>query len=198
MKVTFAKMILLAAGLLLPAGIAYGQETPLDDPPQHNDRRPMAGQPGDMKRELMGQLGLTDEQMQQVRRMNMSRRPLMREAQMRLRQATRALDDAIYAEQLNEAEVQDRLREFQSAQADVGKVRFDTELAMRKILTPEQLVRFRELRQRFEQQRRSMRNDGHEGGNPPMGPARRRFRGNQGGGIAPQTEPQPQPTRPSR
>ena len=192
----FAKLFLSAVGLLLSAGIAFGQETPLDDGPQHNDGRPMAGQPGDLKRDLMGQLGLSPEQMQQIRRMNMTRRPLIRDAQMHLREAMRALDDAIYAEQLNEADVQTRLREFQLAQSEVGKVRFETELAVRKILTPEQLVRFREMRQRFEEERRRLKRGDRQGGDNPMYPGRRRNRMGQGEGM-PSQRPEPS-TPPNR
>ncbi|MBK6721879.1 MAG: hypothetical protein IPG58_00925 [Acidobacteria bacterium] len=39
------------------------------------------------------------------------------------------------------------------AQAEVYKVRFTSELAIRRILTPEQLVRFRNMRERFERAR---------------------------------------------
>ena len=64
------------------------------------------------------------------------------------------LDQAIYAEKVDEATVQIRLREFQDAQAEVARIRANTEFSIRKVLTPDQLLRFRELRQRFEQFRR--------------------------------------------
>jgi hypothetical protein len=41
------------------------------------------------------------------------------------------------------------LKELQLAQAEAAKLRYLNELGLRKILTPEQLARFRELRQRF-------------------------------------------------
>ena len=83
------------------------------------------------------------------------------------------------ADTVSDEEVQARLKEVQAAQAELVRLRFENELAVRKVLTPEQLVRFRELRQRFEQmrenfqdKRRDMRRDG---GLPPMqdGPPRR-------------------------
>ena len=81
--------------------------------------------------------------------MNQARKPLMDAAMVRVRNANRALDEAIYADNLDEAAFQANLKEVQLAQADAAKLRYLNELGLRKILTPEQLARFRELRQRF-------------------------------------------------
>jgi Spy/CpxP family protein refolding chaperone len=81
--------------------------------------------------------------------MNRDRKPLMEAAQRRLREANRALDMAIYGDELDEAAVQARLQEFQQAQAEVSGIRFRSELELRKILTPEQLAKFRQLRARM-------------------------------------------------
>ena len=101
----------------------------------------------------------------------------MQEAQRRLRDANRALDKAIYADLVNDSDVQGCLREFQAAQADLAKLRFENELAVRKLLTPEQLTKFRNLRQRFEQQMQNLRRNRRQGrpGPPldgPQGPPR--------------------------
>jgi Spy/CpxP family protein refolding chaperone len=98
---------------------------------------------------LWKELGLTQEQRQQIRRLNAEKRPMIREAQMRLRQANRNLDQAIYADNVDETEIQARMKEVQLAQAEVIKIRSLTELAVRKILMPEQLVKFREIRRQF-------------------------------------------------
>ena len=103
----------------------------------------------DLKREL----GLTPEQRQRIQQMNQARRPLMKAATGRLREANRALDAAIYADSLNEEDVAARLRDFQEAEAEVAKLRFRAELELRKVLTPEQLGKFRYLRERFAKQR---------------------------------------------
>jgi Spy/CpxP family protein refolding chaperone len=94
-------------------------------------------------------LGLTPDQFRQIRKMNQARKPEMDRAAMRLRMANRALDESIYADTVDEAAFQGRLKELQAAQADVARLRFTSELGVRKILTPEQLARFRELRQQF-------------------------------------------------
>lgn len=141
--------------VFLAVTIAAAQDgKPVDGPQQ--DQRPAANQPQDIRTNVLRQLGLSREQVQQIRRMNIERKPLMDDAQKRFREANQALDQAIYAETVNETEVQARLKEVQLAQAEVAKIRFMNELAVRRILTPEQLVRFRELRQRFEQARQNL------------------------------------------
>jgi Spy/CpxP family protein refolding chaperone len=71
----------------------------------------------------------------------------------RLREANRSLDEAIYSDDVNEADFQARLKEFQAAQAEIARLRFESELGVRKILSPEQLFRFREIRRRFAERR---------------------------------------------
>ena len=96
----------------------------------------------------------------------------MMEAQRRLREANRNLDMAIYADTVSDTDFQNRLTEFRSAQSEMAKLRFESELAVRKILTPDQLVRFREMRQRFvterQNQRRNRRMNRNGRGMPPV------------------------------
>ena len=98
---------------------------------------------------LLMELGLSPEQVQAIRRMNQERKPLMEAAAQRLKNANRLLDEAIYAEQLDENLIAARILEVQNAQAELAKLRFEAELNLRKILTAEQLGRFREIRRRF-------------------------------------------------
>ena len=133
------------------SGAAHGQDTKPEGQPQPN-----ANQPQDVRTNVLRQLGLSPDQVQKIRRVNMERKPLMEEANRRLREANRTLNEAIYADQVNDEEVQARLKELQLAQAEVAKIRFTNELSVRRILTSEQLVRFRDLRQRFEQVRQNI------------------------------------------
>ena len=75
----------------------------------------------------------------------------MEGAQRRFRDANRKLDEAIYADHLDETVINERIREVQLSQADLVKLRSTNELSIRKILTPGQLNRFRRLRQSFEE-----------------------------------------------
>ncbi len=143
------RIFLFITALSLFVAAAWAQDTkpPETQPPN---------QPKDVKTNVLRQLGLSQEQVQQIRRVNMARKPLMDEAQKRSREANRLLDEAIYADTINESDVQARLKEAQLAQAEVAKIRFMNEVAVRRILTPEQLIRFRELRQHFEQMRENL------------------------------------------
>ena len=155
---TLYRIFFVNAVLLVLAAFAAGQET--TDPKTQELSRPVANQganqPVDIRQNALMQLGLSREQVQQIRRLNQERKPLMDEAQRRFREANIALDLAIYSDQPSDADVEARLKDFQLAQAEVAKLRFANEYAVRKILTPEQLVRFRELRRRFEEIRREM------------------------------------------
>lgn len=105
---------------------------------------------GNRRAELLDELGLSPEQMQQFRRINGEKRPAMRAAQQRFKEANRALDQAVYADAPDESAIQMRIKDVQAAQGEVIKIRSLTELAVRRILTAEQLTRFREVRRRFE------------------------------------------------
>jgi Spy/CpxP family protein refolding chaperone len=141
---------LLVLSFIFPA--VRAQEVPPANEPQTGAERPV------QRPNLLQELGLTPDQIQQIRRINQSRRPLMQEAQTRLREANRALDEAIYADAPNEFEIQEKLKAAQTAQAEVIKTRAQTEYAVRKVLTPEQLVKFRNLRQRLMEQLENRKN----------------------------------------
>lgn len=108
---------------------------------------------GEDRPNLLAELGLSPEQIQQIRHMNQERRPTMNQAQRRMHEANRALDMAIYRDTVSDEEFQTRLKEVQAAQSDLVRLRFENELSVRRILTAEQLVRFRDIRRRFEEQR---------------------------------------------
>lgn len=158
----YFKYIFLAAALALSSLCVAAQETPTDDGPDGDHS--VTERPQDPRFNLLRQLGLSREQIQRVRRMNAARRPMIRAAQLRFREANRHLDAAIYADEINEEDVRARLRDVQLAQADLIRIRSMDELAVRRILTPDQLLRFRELRTRFDRVREQ------DGGRPVQTP----------------------------
>ena len=89
--------------------------------------------------------------MQQIRKLKSPTLRLSIEAHKRLREATRLLDEAIYADYADDADIQDKLQQLQQAQAEVSKLRYTNELAVRRLLTQEQLLRFREMRRQYEE-----------------------------------------------
>lgn len=130
--------------------------------------RPPAPPPGDApngiggpprRPDLLQQLGLSPDQLLQIRQINRERKPLMDDAARRLREANRNLDMAIYADNVDENEVQQRLNEFHAAQAEISRLRFMGELQVRRVLTPDQLVKFRDLRAKFAAMMESQRQD---------------------------------------
>ena len=123
--------------------------------------------PRDGRQNIMAELGLSPEQIQQFRKLGAAHRPLMGAAQQRLRDANRELDMAIYADTVSDEVVHVKLKAFQDAQAEVNRLRFTNELDIRRILTQEQLVRFREMRRRFAEMRDDPRRNGRPGDGMP-------------------------------
>jgi Spy/CpxP family protein refolding chaperone len=131
--------MVLVLGILLSScfvSVKAQDETP-DEQTNNRQTRPR----------LLAALDLTPEQIQQIRRINQENRPQLREANMKLREAMRNLDTAIYNDVVDETEVQTRIKAVHSAHSEMIKMRAQTEFAVRKILTPAQLVKFREIRQ---------------------------------------------------
>jgi Spy/CpxP family protein refolding chaperone len=129
--------------ILVLAFAAFGVSAQDGPPPEE------AIQFGPERPNLLENLGLSQDQIRQIRMMNRDRKPLMEAAQQRLRESNRALDQAIYGNRLDESEIQARLAAFQAAQAEVSRIRFQSEVELRKILSPEQLTKFRQLRARL-------------------------------------------------
>ncbi len=71
----------------------------------------------------------------------------LRAAQQHQRQARRLLDEAIYADAANRDLVEQRARDLSAAQSEVVRVQALKELKIRRVLTPEQIEIFRNLRQ---------------------------------------------------
>ena len=152
--------------LLLPAARAAAQEPGAQVPGQE----PGTGRPDrDRGGSLMRRLNLTPEQLLQLREIRRQGEPAARELARRVRLARRALDEAIYADAAEEAAVEQRSRELAEAQAALVRLRASTELKVRRVLTPEQLRLFRDLRRQA--QRRQMLERRRRGAGARPGPA---------------------------
>ncbi|HTH50967.1 MAG TPA: periplasmic heavy metal sensor [Pyrinomonadaceae bacterium] len=157
------KNVLLSIILIAIATLAIAAQ---DTQPQ---AQPEQQRPGN----LLQQLGLSPDQLLQVRQLNQQRKPQMEEAQRRMREANKALDAAIYADNVDDNDVRAKLEEVQHAQAELARVRYTNELAIRKILTPDQLIRFRDMRQKFEMARENMQQRRQERRQNGLGPGQR-------------------------
>lgn len=106
---------------------------------------------------LMQRLNLSREQRQQLREIRRLSEPEVRAHTRRVRLARRALDEAIYADSLDEALVEQRSRDLTAAQSALVRLRAATELKIRRILTAEQLQLFRTLRQQAQRSQQLQR-----------------------------------------
>ncbi len=164
--------IFLALVFCLPLMALAQEQRPPMPPPDIQ-----AGSPNEPKPNLFLELGLSREQIQAIRRLNAERKPIEQEARRRFQDANRELNMAIYGDTPNDEVIQTRLKEFQAAQAELARIKFTNELAVRRVLTADQLNKFRTLRQRFAEARE---NNEKRGGTPLGRPGLRRFkRGNQ-------------------
>ncbi len=155
-----------SAVLFLSATGVYSQGQPPAGPPRDAgyERRGPEQRPN-----LFRALGLTQDQIQAIRTLNRERQPVEQAARKRFQDANRELNMVIYADNVDEALFQTRLAEYQAAQSELARLKFVNELAVRKLLTPVQLERFRELRRRFAEVRDNTQ-DGRQPrpGEPPV------------------------------
>ena len=129
-----------------------------DDFPQQQQeeeetRRPRGGDGAG----LLRRLSLTPEQVGRIREIRRQSEPEARALFQRINQALRALNEAIYSGQADDALVRERARELAEAQAAATRMRAQVELSIRRVLTDEQLGRLREMRQQAQRMRRMER-----------------------------------------
>ena len=106
-------------------------------------------------RNLLDLLNLAPEQIQQIRAIQRQNKIPMQDAQKNLREAQKALQDTIYADQTTSDLVEQKIREVAEAQRHVIEFRTRTEFRIRQVLNAEQLAKFKELREKFEQIRQA-------------------------------------------
>jgi len=124
---------------------------------------------------LLRVLNLTPEQRAQIGAIRRETEPQGRLLGVRLRQARRALDEAIYSDNPDDGIIEERVREVSAAQAAVMRLRTLTELKIRRVLSPEQLYAFRQL-QRQSRTRQRMNQTSPQGNFPEGAPERLRNR----------------------
>lgn len=148
----------LAAFLLLVGAAAPGAraQSPAELPPAQEQQQP---QPQADAPALVRALNLSLTQRDEIARIRREVEPQTRAANVRVRRARRALEEAVYAPVADEALIEQRADEVAAAEAARTRLRAQTELRIRRLLTDEQLNAFRELRLRAlaRQQRRQGR-----------------------------------------
>src|SRR5437764_8503191 len=131
---------------------------------------------------LQAELGLTPDQIQKWRALNQELRPQEVVGNLKVREAKRALAEAMEASTPNEDLIKQRAKEFADAQSAMTQLQALRQARVLQILTPEQRVKLREIRERNQALKRQQqapnqlrqRQQLKRGGNSPlMTPAQR-------------------------
>ncbi|MEK6336803.1 MAG: hypothetical protein AABM67_17900 [Acidobacteriota bacterium] len=140
-----ALVLMVGAGALAQA---QNQQPPIE-PAQTQTQAPPNQIPD------LAPLNLTQDQIQRIRIINAELKDQRQAAVLRLRLARRALTEAIESPTPNEALIDQRSRELAEAQAATIRIRSLAESRiLLQVLTPEQRVRLREIRQQNQAGRR--------------------------------------------
>ncbi len=131
-------VLLLTFAVLSCPLSAWGQQNQVE--PQQTQATQTGGDP-------IRQLNLTPEQVGKIRAIREQNKDERFMVNQRLRQAQRAMDEAVDADNSSEALIEQRARVLAEAQAAATRMRAITEVRIRRILTPEQLAKLRMLRQ---------------------------------------------------
>lgn len=139
------------------------------------DGRPNSGRrSGKDRPNLFQELGVTAEQREQIRNLRSRDRKEFAAAQKRFREANKALDAAIYSDVVDDQLIEQLITQRNEAEAALSRLKTMSELNLRKILTPEQVAKFREIRKRFARRERERRREharpGSDGDDPPTRP----------------------------
>ena len=100
----------------------------------------------EMPADPIEQLRLTPDQRERIRMIVEQNKNERQSTNRRVREANFALDQALDAEPIDDAVIQQRLNELATAQAAQLRMRIETEIKIRRELRPEQLALLRRLR----------------------------------------------------
>ena len=119
-----------------------------------NEQTPSETQPAGRMGDPIRQLNLTPDQLVQIRTIRQQTNVERTTINRRVVEANRALEAALDTDTPDEAVVEQRMRELSAAQAEAMRMRISTEVKIRRILTLEQRVLLRSLRQQAHELRR--------------------------------------------
>jgi Spy/CpxP family protein refolding chaperone len=135
------------AVLLLVAG-AFAQAKAQTSAPQQGQTDPAQMRANQINQVPdLAQLNLTPEQIQKWRAINAELKDQQQAANMHLRQARRALAEAIESPTSNEELIKQRAKEASEAQAALTQLQALRQARILQMLTPEQRIKLREIRQ---------------------------------------------------
>ena len=147
------KWLMLAnlIGLLIISGASsYGQTPPATQDQPQTQNQVQNQQPNSQPNQLpdFRLLNLTPDQIDRIRAINLELKDQRQAANQALRQAQRALAEAVESPTPDETLISQRSRAVAEAQENTIRLRSLTEARILQVLTPEQRVKLREMRQR--------------------------------------------------
>jgi Spy/CpxP family protein refolding chaperone len=141
------------AALLLMAG-AFAQAKAQTATPQQSQTDPAQARANQANQVPdLAQLNLTPEQIQKWRTINAELKDQQQVATLRFRQARRALAEAIESPTSNEELIKQRAKEVSEAQAATNELQALRQARILQMLTPEQRIKLREIRQQNQARR---------------------------------------------
>jgi len=132
-----AAAMFVILGSAIQAQVTQPQQNAADAPPTQTNQAD----------QMLGPLNLTQDQIQKIRSINAELRAEREDANLRLRMAQRSLREAIQSPTPDETLISQRSKEVADAQANTIRLRSLTEARILQVLTPEQRIKLRELRQ---------------------------------------------------
>jgi Spy/CpxP family protein refolding chaperone len=139
-------LILLTAPVAVSTCMAQQADQSVDQQPEAQQRVPVE--------DPIRELNLSPAQRAQIREIRQQLQGERAVINQRLRETNQALTTALEAESPDESLIEQRLRDLAAAQAAQMRMRVLSEVRIRRVLTPEQRVLLRELRQANEFRRR--------------------------------------------
>ncbi len=177
-------VILSIAFVLLGTSVAaFAQTTQIQNQTDPSEAQNAQAQNPQNQGNELRLLGLTPDQIQKIRAINLDLKDERQAANMKLREAQRALAEAVESPTPDENLIAQRSREVAEAQSNTIRLRSLTEARILQVLTPEQRIRLREMRQRNLALRRANQQQSPNGlgqrqglqrGNAPMLPPNQR------------------------
>lgn len=144
--------ISLLAVLILSVGSAVALADPNPQSPQIAQNAPGARPQRGNKDGLLQQLNLTQQQMQQMQAIRQKYRTQIAPRQQALRQARQELATLMNST-ASASEIRSKNQQVEELQQQLQKLRFESMLEMREVMTPEQRAKFVQLMQQRRQQK---------------------------------------------
>ncbi|MDX6578122.1 MAG: motif family protein [Blastocatellia bacterium] len=183
-KIRSSRILFPAILLLAIAGVQVSAQTPTtpQNPAEQAQTQILVAPSGQLPD--FATLNLSPDQIQKIRAINAEVKDQRQSAIMKQRQAQRALAEAVESATPNETLIEQRSHELADAQAATIRLRSLTEARILQVMTPEQRIKLREMRQRNQ----ALRREANQQQFPGNG-LRRRQRGQQGNANLPPLRP---------